>query len=272
MDCWEAVTFSNHPVSEIGCRNYERGFLRLTMDSSASRHERNVSALLLAAGSGKRMVGAASGGNKVLIELGGNPLFVYSLRTLLSSGCLDRLVLVHRPQDENEVREAIEKEDCADRVLLEVGGAERFESVYHGLRCLASEPPEIVLIHDSARPFATEAMVRESIEKASAYGAATVAVPLSDTLKRGDDGFLVETLPRQNLYRIQTPQTFRFDLIWEAHRRFREHPDAGVTDDCMLLEKQGNRIALVLGHESNIKVTTPFDLSLAKTILSPPPV
>jgi len=94
-----------------------------------------------------------------------------------------------------------------------------------------------------------------------------VAVPLSDTLKRGKGGFLVETVPRVNLYRIQTPQTFRYDLILKAHESFQEKRNPEVTDDCMLLERKGQRIALVAGEEKNIKVTTPFDLRLAEVIL-----
>ena len=210
---------------------------------------------------------AAGGGNKALLELGGVSLFLHPLRRLLSSGLLDSLTLVHRPEDEPEIIASLKREGCFDRLALVPGGSERFDSVYSGLQSLSVNPPEIVLIHDSARPFLTERMIRESIEKARVHGASTVAVPLSDTLKRGAVGFLAETLPRENLYRIQTPQTFRFDPIWEAHQRFRENPDPTVTDDCMLLEKEGRKIALVLGDESNIKVTTPFDLQVARAIV-----
>jgi 2-C-methyl-D-erythritol 4-phosphate cytidylyltransferase len=215
------------------------------------------------------MEDAAGGKNKVLLELSGTPIFIYSLRTLLASGVLERLVIVHRPEDEEAILKALKEEGAlpTDRIELAFGGKERFESVYNGLSLLSESPPEIVVIHDSARPFPAARMVRESVEKAALHGAATVAIPLSDTLKRGDHGFLVETLPRNELYRIQTPQTFKFVLIWEAHQKLRQLPDPSVTDDCMLLEREGHVIAVVLGDETNIKVTTPFDLEIATTIL-----
>jgi 2-C-methyl-D-erythritol 4-phosphate cytidylyltransferase len=209
-----------------------------------------------------------AGGNKVLLELAGVPLFIHPLRTLLGCPEIDEICLIHRPGDEPSVRLCLESLGLIPSVRLQSGGKERFESVYCGLASLAETHPEIVLIHDSARPFPSKRMIRETIEKARRFGAATVAVPLSDTLKRGAEGYLAETLPRENLFRIQTPQTFRFDWIWEAHQRLQDHPDPGVTDDCVILEREGRRIAPVQGDEFNIKVTTPFDLELARMILA----
>ena len=213
-------------------------------------------------------MGDASGGkSKALLEIGGAPILGYSLRKLANHPEIDRLLLVHRSSDRSDIEALLESEGFGERVELTEGGAERFESVYNGLCRLRESPPDIVLIHDSARPFLTERMIEESIAKAGAFGAATVAVPLSDTLKRREGDFLVETLPRNELYRIQTPQTFRFDLIWEAHEKLKNHPDPSITDDCMLLEREGFPIAWVAGEETNIKVTTAFDLQVADSLL-----
>jgi 2-C-methyl-D-erythritol 4-phosphate cytidylyltransferase len=226
------------------------------------------SALLLAGGSGTRMAAATGGGNKVLLDLGGEPVLCHSLRTLLGSRCFDRVVLVHRDEDRARLEERLDSGGLAGSVDWVVGGKERFDSVHAGLEFLSKVgAPKNVLIHDSARPFVTTAMIEESLAKAAEFGASTVAVPLSDTLKREDGGFLVETLPRKHLYRIQTPQAFDFQLLFAAHKRFRNAPDPMVTDDCMLLEKEGRGIAIVSGCESNIKITTPFDLKLAQAIL-----
>ena len=234
------------------------------------RAEGPVDALVVAAGSGKRMGGVLQGRNKILVPLAGKPMVLYSLGTLLDSGLIRRIVLVYRTEDKSAISTILESAGLSEQIDLVPGGEARFDSVWNGLQQLAHPPvtrPAIVLIHDAARPFVTQGMIQESIKKAREYGGATVAIPLSDTLKRGSGGFLHETLPRKELYRIQTPQTFRYDLLRQAHEEFRQDPDPSVTDDCMMLERCGYRIALVLGEETNLKVTTPVDFHIAEAIL-----
>jgi 2-C-methyl-D-erythritol 4-phosphate cytidylyltransferase len=210
------------------------------------------------------------GRNKVLLPLAGRPLLLYSLETLLNSGLIRQMVLIYRAEDMQEIRDLLRSTNLSDRVCIIAGGEARFDSVWNGLQALSRLPdgsPEIVLIHDAARPFLTDRMIHRSIVQAREHGGATVAIPLSDTLKRGREGFLHETLPRDELYRIQTPQTFRYELLRQAHEEFRASPDPSVTDDCMLLERRGYKIALVHGEETNLKVTTPVDLRVAESIL-----
>lgn len=235
---------------------------------SSNRKQPVVDALLLAAGSGKRMGSAGQGGNKVLLPLMGHPILWYSLVSLLKCEEIRRIVLVHRSIDQDEITKTLSSCTPDKEILVCEGGNERSDSVFNGLEALSGQPPEVVLIHDSARPFFTREMVASSIELAQINGAATVAIPLTDTLKRGRDGFLNETLPRKELFRIQTPQAFQYDLIREAHQIFRSNPDPGVTDDCMLLEKKGMKIALVAGDERNLKITTALDLLVAEMTLS----
>lgn len=227
-----------------------------------------VDALLLAAGSGRRMSSVSQGSNKVFLPLLGHPVLWYSLASLLNCPEIRRIVLVYRPMDREEIDRILSSCSTGKEIILCEGGSERPDSVFNGLEVLSESEPEVVLIHDSARPFFTQDMVHRSIESAIDNGAATVAIPLTDTLKRGGEGFLYETLPRKELYRIQTPQTFRFGLIWKAHQSFRQNPDTSVTDDCMLLEKTGMKIGLVAGDESNLKITTALDLLVAEMILS----
>ncbi|MCA9449907.1 MAG: 2-C-methyl-D-erythritol 4-phosphate cytidylyltransferase, partial [Candidatus Omnitrophica bacterium] len=177
-----------------------------------------------------------------------------------------RVVIVHRAGEDQEIREAVATEGLSREIEYVEGGKERFESVHRGLTHLRLNPPKVILIHDSARPFLTDRMIDQSIQEASHNGGCTVAIPLTDTLKRSDGEMLIETLPRDSLYRIQTPQTFDYQFLLEAHEEFHQAPVKGITDDCMLLERKGFRIGLVLGDERNIKVTTPFDLKLAEVI------
>ncbi len=227
----------------------------------------SVDALLLAAGSGSRMTDATGGKNKVLLKLGGVEIFIHSFRKLIRSPLLRKIIVVHRDGEEKLIRSAIDRERVDKEVCLVVGGTERFDSVYRGLCALEVDPPEFVMIHDSARPFLKDRFIEDSIRQVRVHRACTVAVPLTDTLKRMEGDVLIETLPRENLYRIQTPQTFDYSFLREAHIGFQRQPEIGVTDDCMLLEKAGHPIGLVLGEESNIKVTTSFDLDVANSIL-----
>lgn len=224
-------------------------------------------ALLLAAGSGERMSPVSGGKNKVFLEIKEKPLFLYPLRRLLANPYVERVVVVYRPEDLPLLKSVLEREKLDAEVECVEGGPERFDSVYNGLSHLSNKAPTLILIQDSARIFLTDRMIREALEAAEQHGAATVAVPVSDTIKRREGAFLVETLRRENLYRIQTPQAFLFEHIWNAHQEFRDNPDPSVTDDCMLLERKGFPIALVPGKEENIKVTTPFDLQLAEVLL-----
>ena len=126
----------------------------------------------------------------------------------------------------------------------------------------------MVVVHDCARPFVTADMIESTLEAASKCGAATVAVPVKDTIKEADDdGFVVNTLDRRRLWSIQTPQAFRYDLLFQAHLHAREN-DIQVTDDASLIDGlDDHRVRLVMGTSENIKITTPGDLAIAEAML-----
>ena len=214
--------------------------------------------ILLCGGSGTRM---GVKGNKTLLPLGGVPACVHAARTFLSA--LDGLVAVVRREETETFAEVFRRYKIPCRITP--GGDSRQASVRCGLSLLP-EDAEYVLIHDGARPLVDEATVRRVLEGAMAHGAAAAAVPLSDTLKRADpDGLVRQTIPREHLYRMQTPQGFRLSLIRRAHEAATET----LTDDAALVEAIGEPVYLVPGCADNIKLTTPEDVRMAERFFPP---
>lgn len=221
-------------------------------------------AIILAAGSGKRMKSKTP---KQFMELGGIPLFLHSVRQF--AAVADEIVLVTGEESAAYCREILEHERLPVKVTVTVGGKERYHSSISGLK--AAGEWEYVMIHDAARACISEAVIRASLESARRYGSGVAAVPAKDTIKAADpEGFVTETLERSRLRVIQTPQSFRTDLIRRAYKKMIEsEADCSlVTDDAMVLETYGNeRVHLSEGSYENIKVTTPEDLLLAGAIL-----
>ncbi|MBO4267036.1 MAG: 2-C-methyl-D-erythritol 4-phosphate cytidylyltransferase [Lachnospiraceae bacterium] len=237
---------------------------------------KKTAAIILAAGRGTRM---GTDKPKQFIEIGGYPLVYYSLKAF-SDSFVDDIVLVCGEEDrEYCTTEIVEKYGFSKVKSIVSGGRERYHSVFKGLtalRCIAegdcSDPCEIVFIHDGARPFVTEDIIKRSYDAAEAGYANVVAVPAKDTVKvSDDDGFVDRTLRRDHIWLMQTPQTFDFYEIYEAYGKLigseAELLERGVmiTDDAMVLEYfTDHRIKLVMGDYRNIKITTPEDLSLAE--------
>jgi 2-C-methyl-D-erythritol 4-phosphate cytidylyltransferase len=224
-----------------------------------------IGVIVCAAGQGKRM---GLGRNKQFLELHGKPLLIHTLQQWeKSSGIMEITVVVGQGEVE-KVRKLIHKEQWNKNYTVVVGGNERQESVYQGLLSLATDPhPDIVLIHDGARPFFELQEIEELIEKARVHGAAVLAVPMKDTIKRvTNEGQIEETLDRSKLWAIQTPQAFTYSLILQAHQWA---TDEGVlaTDDASLVEKLNKPVYIVQGSYNNIKLTTPEDIDLAEFLL-----
>jgi 2-C-methyl-D-erythritol 4-phosphate cytidylyltransferase len=136
--------------------------------------------------------------------------------------------------------------------------------VYNGLQ--AVDDVGIVLVHDGARPFISHKKIEDLVHKAQETGAATLAVPVKDTIKRVVNGVVVETVERSTLWSVQTPQAFIPSLVIDAHHQANKENYIG-TDDASLIERIGNPVSIVLGDYTNIKLTTPEDLLLAKAIM-----
>lgn len=223
-------------------------------------------AVIPAAGMGKRM-GAAI--NKQYLLLAGKPILAHTLAIFQESDLIAGIILV-TPEDEIPFCEAevVRRYGLSKVLAIVPGGAERQHSVMNGLLALGNKASEddIVLIHDGVRPFITPLLLQQSIDVAIGGEGALVAVPTKDTIKVVHDGLVTGTPDRTTLWQAQTPQSFRFGQIMQAHRRAGQEGFLG-TDDCSLMERAGGSIRVVPGSYRNIKITTPEDLILAEAFL-----
>ncbi|MDB1956795.1 2-C-methyl-D-erythritol 4-phosphate cytidylyltransferase [Clostridium tertium] len=221
-----------------------------------------ISAIILAGGKGKRMGAKIS---KQYIELNGKPILYYTLKRFVDCEGIDKIILV-LPKDEIEYcnKEILEKYSLKVDMIVE-GGKERQDSVYNALQKINDS--EIVLIHDGARAFVSERVIKDGIKYAKIYGAAAPGVMPKDTIKLVDEnGFSDSTPDRSKLLAIQTPQTFKLEIIKECHEKVKEN-NISVTDDTMVVEMYNNKVYLYNGEYTNIKVTTPEDLILAERLI-----
>lgn len=208
-------------------------------------------ALIVGAGRGQRFGGAVP---KQYRDLGGEPLIRHSLRAFAQHPAVTRVQAVIHPDDADLFDRAAEGLTVSEPVA---GGETRQQSVRNGLEHAASAAPGRVLIHDAARPFVDHGLIDRVLGGLDAHDGAVPAIPVSDTLKRADGNLVTATVDRTGLWRVQTPQGFRFAEILAAHR---DAAGLELTDDAAVAERAGLAVALVDGDERNVKVTRPGDL------------
>ena len=219
-----------------------------------------TAALIVAAGRGYRLGGALP---KQYLPLAGRPVLRHSLETFTRHPAIDAVrVVIHR--DDRELYEQAAR--GLDLLPPVEGGATRQDSVRLGLESLGEVKPARVLIHDAARPFADAGLIQRMVDALAATPGAIPALPVADTIKRGVEGLIVETVDRHALWRAQTPQAFRYIEILAAHRAAAGRE---LTDDAAVAEAAGLAVGLVQGAEENFKVTTEADLSRAERLLAP---
>ncbi len=219
------------------------------------------SAVIVAAGSAARMKGT----DKIMADLGGEPLILHTLRAFEACEDIQEIILVTR-EDLLEPLSTL----CVENKITKVnklckGGESRAESVQAGLD-LVSKKCDLVAIHDGARPLVTEKIIHDAVRKAEKFGAAAPAVPVKDTIKVVHGGVVESTPDRSGLYAVQTPQVFKVNVYRAALEKSlgaKEQP----TDDCSVAEQYGLRVIITEGSDENLKVTTPTDLVLAEAIL-----
>jgi 2-C-methyl-D-erythritol 4-phosphate cytidylyltransferase len=221
--------------------------------------------ILVAAGKGERMGAVLP---KPFLSLSGTPLLVHTLRAVTRSALVRKVILVIAAEHKSLCQKILQSYGpLSVPITLVYGGVERQDSVRCGLVALDPDS-EIVAIHDAARPFLDPDILDASIHAAVEHGGAVVAVPARDTIKRvTEGGVVVETVPRQQLWLAQTPQTFRVSVIREAHARA-EAEGIIATDDAALLEWNGKAVTVVVGSPRNFKLTTPDDFRLAEAVLA----
>ncbi len=222
-------------------------------------------AIVPAAGSGNRMGRERS---KQYLSLGGVPLLIHTLKALDVSPLVDDLLVVVPPQDIEFVRNTLLAPWDVKKVAGVIpGGKERQDSVRAGIEALDPDAG-IVIIHDAVRPFITIELISNCIRAAREAGAVTAGVPVKDTVKEvTPDGRVVRTCDRSLMWLTQTPQVFRRDIIENAHRAAVRDGFRG-TDDTSLVERLGIAVRMIRGDYSNIKITTPDDLTFAETLLA----
>ena len=223
-----------------------------------------VSAIVVGAGIGERFNKKAS---KATALLNSRPLIVHSLGVLNKHPGIKEIIVVGNQKNIRAISGIIRRYRINKAAKVILGGKERQNSVSNGLHAI-SPKADFILIHDAARPFITKGLVSSLIKEARKSKAVIAGVPVKATVKRasvlGSRFWVKETLNRNNLWEIQTPQVFSRGIILKAHSKF---VNSKVTDDAMLVEKLGNRVRIVLGSNLNIKITTPEDLLIAGAIL-----
>jgi len=220
-------------------------------------------AIILAAGKGKRM---GAGINKQFLLMNNKPILYYTLKAFSECDYIHDIILVAA---ENEVeyciKEIVNKNHFTKVSKVVAGGNERHDSVLNGLKAI--EECEIVLIHDGARPFVDSRILKDGIMFARIHGACACGVVPKDTIKIRDNFNLSKgTLNRRELFIVQTPQCFKYELILECHEKI-AYKDIVITDDTMVVEKFNNSVYLYDGSYDNIKITTPEDLIIGEKIL-----
>lgn len=218
-------------------------------------------AIVAAAGSSSRM----GGENKLLLSLDGIPVLARTLLALMQADHVDEIVVAARAEDIVPYSNLCRTYGITKAVKVIRGGETRGHSVL--LAALeAGEKTELLAVQDGARPLTTPALINAVIDKAAHCGAAAPAVPVKDTIKVVRDGVVEKTLDRERLLAVQTPQVFEADLL-KAALQAALQKGVPLTDDCMAVELLGKVVYLTEGDESNIKITTPTDLSIAARLL-----
>lgn len=236
----------------------------------------HCTAIVLAAGSGKRMNSATA---KQYILLEGKPIIWYSLNAVEESQVIDDCILVASPDDMEYVQEEIvEKYGFKKIKALVPGGRERYESVHNALQAMKDLMPmsEYVFIQDGARPFLTEKILLDTYQAVVEHKACVAAMPVKDTIKISDEnGFIAQTPNRNLVWAVQTPQVFERNLITDSYEKLMSEIEeltkqgVAVTDDTFVAQKYANaNVKLVEASYENIKITTPEDMKIAKEFLN----
>lgn len=216
-------------------------------------------AVIVAAGSASRMGGI----DKVMAPLGGEPMILRTVRAFEDCEAVKEIVIVTREDLMGPIAELCSGFTKIRSVVQ--GGSSRQESVKLGLLALSKEV-RLAAVHDGARPLVSGELIDKVIRAALSYGAAAPAIPVKDTIKVFEGGFIAVTPDRSTLRAVQTPQVMDRDLLLGALEKA-EQEGTALTDDCSAVEHIGMRVRLVEGEERNLKVTTPLDLKIAELLL-----
>jgi len=219
--------------------------------------------IIVAGGKSERI---GTGVDKAFLSLGAKPVVVYSLLAFEKCRDIDEVILVVRKDRIDVARQAARMFGCNKVKKVIAGGALRQQSVMNGLN-EASEDVDIVVVHDGARPCLTPDLIGQTVNSAKQYGSGVAAVKVTDTVKSVEKGMIVAgTIDRTKLWLVQTPQAFKMDLLQKAFQLV-EKKKIKVTDEASAVELVSNNVRLVVSSSSNIKITSPDDLTLAAALM-----
>ena len=226
-------------------------------------------ALILAAGSGTRMGNADK--PKQFLPIYGKPLMIHTIEAFEINDDVDKIVIVTNEQYIDQVKVWCKQYDLGKVRSVVAGGNSRQISVYNGLKAveeLVSSPDDIIVIHDAARPLISQKIIDDNINVCKQFGAVDTVIKASDTIIRSKDNEIISDIPNRNeLYQGQTPQTFKFKIIKDAHEKALKEAIPNVTDDAKLVLSFGIDVHLVEGSAQNFKITTFDDLMMLKALL-----
>lgn len=219
--------------------------------------------IIPSAGAGKRM---GAGQNKLFLNLFGEAIIARTVRVFAEDPtCLKIILPINPAEKDTFIEKFTDARIKLDKIEFIEGGLERQYSVKNGLKALTGET-EIVLVHDGARPFVTKNQITGLVEAATIHGGTVLAARVKDTIKKAVDNFVEETIERDCLWSMQTPQAFRVEILKSAHKSAEEKGFLG-TDESSLVEKIGEKVYISEGDYENIKLTTEEDIIFAEAIL-----
>jgi 2-C-methyl-D-erythritol 4-phosphate cytidylyltransferase len=224
-------------------------------------------AIIPAAGSGLRMGGSVA---KQFMVVAGAPVLIHTMRRFEECAAIDAMIVALQASEIEPFQRSLPSFGFRKPIRIVSGGRERSDSIFNALEAAREFSPELVAVHDAVRPFVTAEQITRVLEKARETGAAILALPVSDTIKEVEDGVIVRTIDRSRIWRAQTPQVFRFELLARANAEARTTglASALTTDDALLVERIGEKISVVEGSPNNLKITTPEDLDLAEILFA----
>ncbi|MBT4307660.1 MAG: 2-C-methyl-D-erythritol 4-phosphate cytidylyltransferase [Candidatus Marinimicrobia bacterium] len=220
-----------------------------------------ITVVIPAAGSGKRF-----GENKQLKILGDRPLVFHTLKPFIDSELINEIVVVAPKNDVQQLSRELKSMISVKSVMVVAGGNTRQKSVFNGLKA-ASDSSELICVHDAVRPFVTKELIEKAVNACSEHDGVIVAQSSTDTIKKVMDDQIMETLPRETIWRAQTPQVFSKSALQEALKMAEDENIQG-TDEASLLERIGYQVGFVEGSSLNIKITTEEDWVFAEAIFN----
>lgn len=220
-------------------------------------------ALIVAAGRGQRVGGETPKQYRPMPDGRGDTVLARSIATFADHKAVSAICVVIHKDDVSLYKDTLTNCNKVDKIIYTFGGESRQQSVLNGLDALAPDAPEQIFIHDAARPFVSQTLINNCLDAMGDNDGLIPALPVTDTLKQAENRIISATVPRDGLFRAQTPQLFKFDKLLAAHQAA---PD-GMTDDAAVAEHAGLRVGLVDGEAQNIKLTTEDDFDMTPQLL-----